>query len=319
MSETKTHTGSVLLILSVNNLFNIKRYQVRGKMRMYLQLAKKLAETATEEIYDELLNFVEQFNECWIYCDILLAKRFLTGDSKYLLQAAKICREKIPDASEALKYYIAYFQSFNTNEFATLIEMLSKEFENNSNIEKEEKYNPLDLVANIVETKSPLTDLYYRHSGIIYLIYFAFKENKFDVVSELKNYLNILKNQIEQFVIKTNNYTYKEIQLIQSDVQMLSKFLSTKQHHNDINYFAIELNQQNEQAYINIIDDLLTYNNYSDALSFYNNTYCTVFKKMQETNIINICWFLSNYFAKNFNFYKSLFYQKLALEQELGA
>ena len=93
--------------------------------------------------------------------------------------------------------------------------------------------------------------------------------------------------------------------------------MSQTVHHNDINYLAIKFNPNNEQAYINILDDLLTYKNYEEALSFYNSKYAQVFNKQQVTNIIPICWQMVDIFDKNLNFYKSLFYQKLALEIEL--
>ena len=79
-------------------------------------------------------------------------------------------------------------------------------------------------------------------------------------------------------------------------------------HHNDINNLAIRFNPQNIAAYINILDDLITYEKYEQCLEFYNNRFSRIFNYKQVNNISDVCFVLSEYFREQLDFYKTLVY-----------
>ena len=90
-------------------------------------------------------------------------------------------------------------------------------------------------------------------------------------------------------------------------------------NHNDINKLAIKFNPQNEAPYLNIIDDLVIYNNYSQASEFYNNEYLNYFPENTEINsIIDLCWFLSDKYSTIGEYYNAVERQKKAIELELS-
>ena len=104
----------------------------------------------------------------------------------------------------------------------------------------------------------------------------------------------------------------------QSDIYISTQLARTS-NHNDINRLAIKFNPQNEAPYLNIIDDLVEYNNYNQALDFYNNDYCAMFPDNRRIDsIVGLCWFLSDKYSAIGEYYNAVQRQKKAIELELG-
>jgi len=264
--------------------------------------------SAPVDVYSELAEYFEKVDFIVGKANILECIWRLTEDSNLLLEIGDIFFKTNNDTKIAYKFYREYFSSQNNEIFAKFLELHNRI--NNISITNDNDF--------LLYKKSELSFLYGKFVALIVILYFLHYKKEYQLLLEVEVYLDKIKNDIENFVCDTKNIDYIEIKQIQEDVKTLSETLSQTAHHNDINYLAIKFNPNNEQAYINILDDLLTYKNYEEALSFYNSKYAQIFNKQQVTSIIPICWQMVDIFDKNLNFYKSLSYQKLALEIELG-
>ena len=161
------------------------------------------------------------------------------------------------------------------------------------------------------------TLLIHRHFICEYMMIHAFSKNNLQLVLELSHYLFEIKSQIQKYIKDNTIEDCKEIRTMKDDDCALSNMLADTKNHNDINDLAIQLNPLNEKAYINIIYDLLIYENYDRALEFYNSKYAPTFSKSTINSVSELCWIFSESFSKRFEFYETLLFQKIAIEQEL--
>ncbi len=156
-----------------------------------------------------------------------------------------------------------------------------------------------------------------RFDAIVYMMICLHKNKDYDGVLELEKYLTIIKSKIEDYKNKTSNDNKTYWEDIQYTEKHLSKILSQTQNHNDINKFAIRLNKENKKAYFNILKDLITYNNFENALKFYNNNVCENFDLKPTGNIKSLCWIVSDFYRDIFEFYNAVFMQKIIIDMEL--
>lgn len=233
----------------------------------------------------------------------------LNNDNELLLEIGDIFFEFEKDSGSAYKYYYEYFKRKSEKGFSNFLNVYNQR--NNITFCDEE--------MEFLHENSELTKLYGKFAVIIVILYYLHSKNEYQLLLDIEAYLDKIKSEIEEFVFNSCNTNYPELVQIQEDIKSMSEVLSQTAHHNDINYLAIKFNPKNEQAYINILDDLLTYKNYKEALSFYNNEYAPIFGKSPVQDLIPVCWQFVEIFGKQYNFYKSVFYQKLALEFELEA
>ena len=99
----------------------------------------------------------------------------------------------------------------------------------------------------------------------------------------------------------------------------VSYALAFTEHHNDINRLAIRYNPDNVAPYLLIIEDLLTYGNYADALNFYNDVYCEKFTNEKKfVKEVDVIWFMADKLKAVGDFYESVMWQKMAIDYECG-
>lgn len=163
-----------------------------------------------------------------------------------------------------------------------------------------------------------LVNLCDRYNAIIYIIICLHKNKKYSEVVEFKTYLNKLREFIDAFPKSSSEEDLDLVNEIKISNKHLSEILSETEHHYDINYFAIELDQDNEKAYINILGDYITYKDYQSAVSFYDAVYAPNFNKTFTTDISAICWQISDFYRDRYEFYNAVLFQKSALEIDLG-
>ena len=143
------------------------------------------------------------------------------------------------------------------------------------------------------------------------------KIKDYDSIILLEDYLLKYKNKIHQFLAKNLKEDFEMAIEIENNAKELSSVLSQTKDREDINKLAIVLNPQNKDAYINILDILSTSNETQQALDLYNNVYTKIFSLNKVKTIADVYWHLSHYYNKIYDFYKSVFYQKKALEIEV--
>ena len=224
-------------------------------------------------------------------------------DKNILLDLIHLSEVKLNDIRLARLFNAILFFNYLPNEFMNFIK-------------------PLNLAPDFINdieyegTTTPWTILSGRHLICTYLMIFAAKGNNIQLIVDLIKPLNKIDKEINDYLHNNpNNPRYFEEFFNQK--RILSDVLSEIEHHNDINKFAIYLNCNNEKAYLNIIEDFIHYKNFDHALDFYNNDYCNAFNRPKAEYLNDICWYLSHFDSNKYEFYKTLCYQKLAIEFEI--
>ena len=165
------------------------------------------------------------------------------------------------------------------------------------------------------ENPSEVQSLSDKFDAIAYMMICLEKNSEYDGIAELICYADKLREQIKiyQKIYAEENYwsDYKDT------CNHLSEVLSGVNNRNDINKFAISLNPSNKRAYIKIMDDYVTYKNYSESLNFYNTEFCKKFECSPNISIVNLCWLISDFYRDCYEFYDAVRFQKYALEYEL--
>ena len=176
-------------------------------------------------------------------------------------------------------------------------------------------FNCADTENNDENLPDELVQKCDKFDLIVYIMIFLHKNNDIESVLALIPVLGKLKEAVTDYNFIGDKSYLKDIE---NSEKHLSKILSKTKHHNDLNKFAVQLDRENKNAYINIIDDLITYKNYNEAYSYYNDIYCSVSNGVKKQSIVDICWVLSDFYRDNYEFYDAVRLQKMALELDLN-
>lgn len=263
-----------------------------------------LSDTNLLETYQILANFWQKENFQIGYCTCLEKIWHLNKDSSILINLADIISKELQDERTTCLLRAMAFYNYSPDVFIKFLKSIKLDDNFIKEIEYESSTTPWIL----------LSGRYLIHS---YLMIFATKKKELGLVMDLSKNLMKLDSEIQNYLAQNDLDCADEHNDYLRSKNSLSEVLAEIEHHNDINHLAISLNPNNENAYLNILEDYVTYKNYDEAKNFYNNQYATKFNKIPFDSIIDICWFLSSYYSKKYEFYKTLVYQKLALEIEL--
>ena len=164
-----------------------------------------------------------------------------------------------------------------------------------------------------------LLSLIDRYNAVIYIMVYFFQRQMYADILEISPCIDIINQQIDEHLNTVGITDFSTLEdKKQSDIYISTQLARTS-NHNDINRLAIKFNPQNEAPYLNIIDDLVEYNNYNQALDFYNNDYCAMFPDNRRIDsIVGLCWFLSDKYSAIGEYYNAVQRQKKAIELELG-
>lgn len=272
---------------------------------LFIKASKNLlSETNLLETYQNLSDFWGKENFQIGYCACLEKIWHLNKDSSVLINLADIISRELNDERTACLLRAMMFYEYSPDVFIKFLKSIKLDESFIKEIQYESSTTPWIL----------LSGRYLIHS---YLMIFATKKKELGLVMDLSKNLMKLDSEIQNYLAQKDLVYDNENNDYLRSKNSLSEVLAEIEHHNDINRLAISLNPNNEKAYLNIIEDYVTYKNYDEAKNFYNNQYATKFNKIPFDSIIDICWFLSSYYSKKYEFYKTLVYQKLALEIEL--
>lgn len=272
-----------------------------------LDICKKIVKTKNlSSIYKKLIPVFENVGLGHESVSFLKKLWHITKDINYLVTAGDMYLNTLDDASSAFEAYDLFFQRTNPVFYMRYKYALFKNGYKNllSEFDNFNYYSQLIL----------LLDKYYTLGQII--LYFWQYKN-YDELLQAKEYLHIIKSQIESYAEKHSKeeYPWKE------EMEGFNKYLASKlcltEHNNNVNLFAVELNSDEKQAYLNIIDDYIENNNYDIAFDFYNKSH-NILQKEKANTIPDMFWNLSNLLAENNYYYKSVSYQKRAIEYELA-
>ena len=162
-----------------------------------------------------------------------------------------------------------------------------------------------------------VTNLCDRFDAIAYMMIYLHKKEDYDGVLELVKYLENIKSKIFAYKETDRSDKLSYWDDIVSTEKHLSEIFTKTQNRNDINQLAIDLDKYNEKGYYNILKDLITYDNYDEAIAFYNNQICENFKNKPINDIKSLCWAVSDFYSGIYEFYNAVFMQKIALEMEM--
>ena len=231
---------------------------------------------------------------------VLKAIYNLTKDSKKLEEIGDIYANELNIKEAAQEYYNKYLQVTDT-------EFYKKYVSANDIKTKEEICIPQDLQERL--------DCY---NVFIEIIVFLHGRKFYQEILNLKDDFFKLEEFVATWLVENEYSNLDELEKINDKKNYLSCVLSNTGNHNDINRFAIELNPKNEAGYLNIIDDLVYYKNYKQALDMYNSEYVKMFPENKYfDNIVDLCWFLSDKLYRIGQYFNAIERQKFAIDIEL--
>ena len=179
-------------------------------------------------------------------------------------------------------------------------------------------YNCADTENSDEIMPNEIVDLCDRYDTIVYMMLILLKNKDYEGILNLSDSLSTMKSKIYKYKNQHFSADSSYLDDIKNTDIHLSQELSTVQNHNDINRFAISLDEQNKRAYINVLDDFLTYKNYNEAIDFYNKEYTERFNIAKTSDINEICWSVSDFYRDIFEFYNAVRIQKIAIELEFN-
>lgn len=266
---------------SVDNLIN-----GNDIIETYESLAKLFDETG---MYQEEAGILEKIYN-------------LTNDCSYFISIGDIFAQKMENYDFAQKLYEIYLSKAHPKfyeKYSYVLDKLGMSGHNPNEIE---------------EIKTEANYLADRYVAGIYILVLLNQRKEYDTILECAEKLKIFEMEI--------NSKYKDNTDCLNDIIDAKNFLAGElanvKHHNDLNGLAMYLNPDYEVPYLNIIDDLLTYENYSDALSFYNNIYAVKFDHSQKDSSIDLCWFMSDRYNAYGQAFDAVRFQQKAIELELS-
>lgn len=272
---------------------------------LFLKSAKALSKNENIlSIYESLAEYYLNIGQMDGYTSSLEKIWHLNHNNELLLKISDIAKNVLKNYNLSCLFEGLYFYSQAPEHFNSFAPISGMNQGLISDIQYEANSSELKLLIN-------------RNFICDYMMLHAHQKNDLELVLELSKYLFEIKSQIDIYVQENNITESRELLSIKEDDSAVSNVLSQTKHHNDINKLAIVLNKYNEKAYLNIIDDLLVYKNFQNALDFYNNEYAPAFSKPLIHSASELCWFMSNNYSNKLEFYETLYFQKLAIELEL--
>ena len=272
----------------------------------FKNLAERLIKNDNpESIYKELANIFDSL--CLFHEQGACIEKLwhVTQDPNLYKEVADIFLYKVRNRNIAFEGYNRYLQYSQPEFYKSFSENLLALGYDKFQISDDEDYK-----RNIIR----LSDSF---DCVIYMMKALHKLKDYEGVMEMEQYLNSFDEKIKNYI---QLHPLEKPDCVDENTngkKHLSGILSETLNHNDINKLAIRLDSGNEKAYINIIGDMLTYGRLNDAVDYYNNVYAEKFGKITTNNIVNICWIVSDFYRDRYEFYNAVFYQKIALEQEV--
>lgn len=272
-----------------------------SNIKRIINIANNLV--AGHNIKGNLIKLAEIFKEECAYKQevvVLEAIFNITKEVKRLEEIGDIYAEKLEIKKSAEEYYNRYLEQVDKTFYDKYASIKDIEISLSTP-------TPVDLQGKLDRFLVYAEILSFLHGRTYYQEILDLKQGLFDLEEEVATYL--VENEYpdlepsEQLIGKKN---------------YLSCILSNTGNHNDINRFAIELNPQNEAGYLNIMDDLVYYKNYEQALNVYNNEYVKAFPRNKKfSSVVDLCWFLSDKLYAIGQYFNALERQKFAIDIEL--
>ena len=225
----------------------------------------------------------------------------ITQDHNIYKQMGDIFLNKVRNRDIAFASYNKYLQFTQPEFYKNYAENLYKLGYENF------KYEP-----DYEDYTREVINLCDRYHVIVYISMLLAEKQEYDAILEIADCLKKLKTKIEELKICGNDDKATIEELKDSD-NYLSYILSGVHNNNDINSFALELNPENEQAFINITEDFIMSDKKEEALDFYNNN-AENFNRQKVEQPDGLCWAVSDYYRGCQEFYNAVLFQKYAIE-----
>ena len=250
------------------------------------------------EIFDKLKMYNEE-------CGTLERIWHKTQKHDLLQQMGDVYFSKIGDYNTAIIAYNRYLEFTQPDLFRKYATSMYKAGYKKYDFDNE------DYSRKIIN----LTD---RYNILLYIIASLYEMKDIDAVLSVKDLLFNVKKKIDKIYNKLTDGEKAYVEELDAGNSYISGLFSNIKHHNDLNSFAIELDPKNEDAYINIMADHLTYGRKQEALEYYNKMYTANFNYKPLDSVGNVAWILSNFYSKKHDFFEAVMMQKLALEIDMA-
>jgi len=258
-------------------------------------------------IYNELANI---FNKEELYSSqVSCIKRLwnLTFDSNLLKKEGDAFLNLLEEPDMALEAYNLYLQ-----------EIEPQFYENFMNAIQALGYSEINSYPKKSHTVSDLTKLADKYTAIIDIMMLMHKLKDYEGILILSKYLDKI-NDLADGYTNSHNYNPKDFHITKERNNYYSYLISSTIKNVDLNILAIKLNDENKQAYLNILEEFINKNQIDESINFYNNCFIPRFDTYDFVNSeICLYWELSKIYSSEEDYFNSIKYQQKAIDTELA-
>ena len=260
-------------------------------------------------VYEELEKIMEDASLFLEQASLISCLYAEKKDINLWLKMGKIMKEKCNNNNFALKIY------------ATFLKLAHPYFyENFKDTTRALNFNleEIDLINENDQISCDLEKLVNRLNAILYMIVFLNQRKEYAGILELTPYVKTLDNEVQEYINDNHPQDLSSLDNLEDCKKHVSALLSTVLEIEELNRFAIYLDKNNKDAYVNVIYNLAFDNKEQEAQDFYKKEYLQVFKNKPIKNNVDIYWFLSDLLYARKLFYETVKCQKKAIEKEIA-
>ena len=281
-----------------------------GIVDTFVDYACKLADNENVvEIYKELEKIMEDASLYLEQAGILSCLYMENRDINLWLKMGMIIKERCNNKSFALKIFSTFLKMASPDFYIHFKEIL--QFFNF-------KLEEIEIIDINDISSLELEQLVNRYNAILYMMVFLNQRKEYAGILELAPYLKNIEIKTDKYLKTKNPKDKSSIDNMEDSKKHLSSLISKVRYINELNEFAIKLDNKNEEAYINIIYNLAFDNQEQKVQDFYRDEYLPIFKNKNIRNIVDVYWFLSDKFYEKKMFYESVVCQQKAIDKELA-
>lgn len=243
----------------------------------------------------------------------------LNGDNSKLKEMAVLYREKLNNPDNAYVINMLYLRRTDIDLYNQIVSCFQDK-------------NITQIIPPLDDNSDKFSDLWKiadRYCGLYYIVVILNFRKMYDSILKILPFFNEIKKIADDYIKSNPEADTSDMSDIGDCDRNLSILLAIQCENLELCKLAVKYDEDNEKAYANLIEYYINNSFEKEAFDFYNNDFRGKFNKIDNDGdidrekyekadtYIDVIWELSKFYYKNFDIYKSLYFQKTAIDYEL--